>query len=83
MADKKYTLEEKEIISEIHKSIMELEAARNAFDFVNDSRLIDLCIHREDEARTRFSYFLEEAKNKGLRMDAKYMVEELNCYGKW
>lgn len=82
MASKDYTDEEKNIIRELQNSIDEWEAARNHFNNVKDGNLIDISIHKEDEAKCRYSYFLSEAKRLGLTVSIGNVLEELN-YSRW
>ncbi|MEG1257125.1 DUF2508 family protein [Clostridium sp.] len=83
LSNNKYTPEQKEIIKGIQNSITEIEVARSCFDNVSDKNLIDISIHKEDEAKSRYVYFLAQAKLKGITVNADCMVEELNYYSKW
>jgi len=83
LSQNKYSEEQKEIIQRLEESILEMEAARSCFQHVNDPRLIDLAIHKEDEAKAKYTYFLSQAKNTGITLDASYMIEELGKVNKW
>lgn len=83
LQNNKFSSEEKEIIKQIQGAILELEIARNSFNNVNDNKLIDICIHREDEAKARYDYFLSQAKEVGMKVNINSLVEELDYYGKW
>ena len=83
LEDDTYKDEEREILKQIRYAIEELENARNAFNNVSDNRLIDICIHREDEATARYSYFLELAKQKDVKVNISSLAKELNYDSKW
>jgi hypothetical protein len=78
-----YTHEQREIIKGIQDSIMELEVARSCFDNVSEKNLIDISIHKEDEAKAKYVYFLTQAREMGITVNAHCMIEELNYYNKW
>ncbi len=63
----KYTDEDIAILKDIEESIKEMEVARALFNSVSDHKLIELAIHEEDVARTRFDYLIVMAKRRGLR----------------
>ena len=44
-----------------------MEVARVLFNSVSDPKLIEVAIHEEDVARTRFDYLICMAKRRGLR----------------
>lgn len=79
----KYSEEEKEIIKGIQEAMLELEVARNSFDNVSDKNLIDKCIYKEDEAKSKYTYFLEQAKNKNIKVSGDTVIEPLEYYYKW
>ncbi|MDU1414683.1 MAG: DUF2508 family protein [Clostridium sp.] len=83
LEDDTYKDEEREILKQIRYAIEELENARNAFNNVSDNKLIDICIHREDEATARYSYFLELAKQKDVKVNISSLAKELNYDSKW
>lgn len=83
LQNNKFSSEEKEIIKQIQGAILELEIARNSFNNVNDNKLIDIFIHREDEAKARYDYFLSQAKEVGMKVNINSLVEELDYYSKW
>ena len=62
-----YSDEDIAILKNIQESIKEMEVARALFNSVSDPKLIELAIHEEDVARTRFDYLISIAKSKGLR----------------
>lgn len=52
------------ILEEIHESIREMEAAESMFNNVNDSKLIEAAIYREEAAKKKFDYLLSIAKEQ-------------------
>ena len=55
------------ILNEIQESIMEMEAAEAMFNNVNDSKLIEAAIYRQEAAKKRFDYLLSVAKEQYSR----------------
>ncbi|HAR85552.1 MAG: DUF2508 family protein [Clostridium sulfidigenes] len=78
-----YTPEQREIIKGIQDSITEIEVARSCFDNVSDKSLIDISIYKEDEAKAKYVYFLNQAKKSGITVGVDCMIEELNYCNKW
>ena len=64
--DKSYTKEEKKIITSIIESMEEIERARCYFEMAKDPRLVDYA---------KYMYLLNEAKNKKIKIQYKYMLE--------
>ena len=62
-----YSEEDIAILKDIKESIKEMEVARSLFNSVSDPKLIELAIHEEDAAKTRFDYLLSIARNRGLK----------------
>lgn len=81
--NKSYTKDEKEIISGIQEAMIELEVARNSFDNVSDKNLIDKCIYKEDEAKSKYIYFLSQAKARNIKVGGDTSIEKLEYYSKW
>lgn len=52
------------VLEEIHESIREMEAAESMFNNVNDSKLIEAAIYREEAAKKKFDYLLSIAKEQ-------------------
>ncbi|MGH4050743.1 MAG: DUF2508 family protein [Clostridium sp.] len=75
---RKYTEDEKDIIMCLEEAKFEWEGARKYFQVVDDPKLIDYAIYREDQSRARYIYFLLEARRKGVTIDASSMIEELD-----
>lgn len=80
---KHYSKDEKEVIAGIEEAILELEVAKNGFNNVNDKNLIDICIHKEDEAKSKYTFYLSQAKAKNIRVNGDAIVEHLEYYSKW
>ena len=55
------------ILEEIHESIREMEAAESMFNSVNDPKLIEAAIYREEAAKKKFDYLLSIAKEQYSR----------------
>ena len=81
--NKRYTKDEKEIIAGIQEAMLELEVAKNSFDNVSDKNLIDVCIHKEDEAKSKYVFYLSQAKKKNIKVNGDAIVEQLEYYSKW
>ncbi|WP_027626457.1 DUF2508 family protein [Clostridium lundense] len=76
--DKGYTDEEKKIIASIIETIEEIERARAYFEMVKDPRLVDYAIYMEEAAKAKYMYLLNEAKNKNIKIEFKYMLQGRN-----
>jgi Protein of unknown function (DUF2508) len=63
-----YTEDDLQLIDSINETVRELEVARSLFDTVSDPQLIELAIHAEDVARSRFDYLISIAKKKQLKI---------------
>ena len=46
------------VLEEIQDSIIEMEAAESMFNSVNDPKLIEAAIYREEAAKRKFDYLL-------------------------
>lgn len=67
---------EDELINEIEYALIEIETARNMFDNVDDSKLIDVAIYSEDAAVKRFEHLLKKAKEKGISVSNGYIIDK-------
>ncbi|WP_081496361.1 DUF2508 family protein [Clostridium senegalense] len=67
-----------DIITQLNDALEEWQNAKNYFQFVSDPKLIDLIICKEDEAKSKYLYFLSLAKTKGITLDGSLMLEELS-----
>lgn len=55
------------IIKEVQESIREMEAAESMFNCVDDPKLIEAAIYREEAAKKKFDYLLSVAKEQNSR----------------
>ena len=55
------------VLEEIQESIREMEAAESMFNSVNDPKLIEAAIYREEAAKKKFDYLLSIAKEQYSR----------------
>ena len=62
-----YSEEDIAILKDIEETIKEMEVARALFNSVSDPKLIELAIHEEDVARTRYDYLINMAKKRHLK----------------
>ena len=74
----KYTQEQRDIITQLEEAKFQWEIAKKCFSMVDDPKLIDYAIYREDQCKAKYIYFLLEAKRKDVTIDASYMIEELD-----
>lgn len=65
-----------QIIEQMREAKSEMEAARNLFNSVNDSKLIEIAIYSEDIAKKKFDYLLSIAKQRGLRVANDYIFKD-------
>ena len=62
-----YSKEDIALLNNIAETIKEMEVARALFNSVSDPKLIELAIHAEDAAKTRYDYLISIAKSRDLR----------------
>ena len=55
------------VLEEIQESIREMEAAESMFNSVDDPKLIEAAIYREEAAKKKFDYLLYVAKEQYSR----------------
>ena len=67
---------EDELIYEIEYALIEIETARNMFNNVDDSNLIEVAIYSEDAAVKRFEHLLRRAKEKGVSVSHSYIIDK-------
>ena len=75
----KYTKEQMEIIKAIDEARMELERARQYFEMVSDSKLIDYAIYMEEAAKARYSYLIGEARKFGITVNCRSVLNEVSA----
>lgn len=59
------------VLEEIQDSIIEMESAESMFNSVNDPKLIEAAIYREEAAKRKFDYLLSVAKEQYSREQEK------------
>lgn len=61
------------ILNEMHEAIIELEVAEAMFNSVNDPKLIEAAIYREEAAKKKVDYILSVAKEQysNIRKEAE------------
>ena len=64
------------MINEIEYALIEIETARNMFNNVDDSNLIEVAIYSEDAAVKRFEHLLRRAKEKGVSVSHSYIIDK-------
>ena len=55
-----------ELLESIRETIEEMQIAQCMFNYVNDPKLIEAAIYREDAAKKIFEYLLSLAKEKQM-----------------
>ena len=75
----KYTAEQKKLLNSIEKAREDLKVAREYFNCVNDPRLIDYAIYREEALKARYMFLLNEAKKNDLKVEGENCLEELSA----
>ncbi|MCR4943258.1 MAG: YaaL family protein [Clostridium sp.] len=68
--------EDSELISEIEYALIEIDTAKNIFNNVSDSNLIEVAIYSEDAATRRFEHLLKKAKEEGISVSKAHMIDK-------
>lgn len=76
--ESRYTAEQKKLLNSIEKAREDLKVAREYFNAVKDPRLIDYAIYREEAAKARYMFLLNEAKKNELKVECSNSIEDLN-----
>ena len=66
--------ESNKIIRAIEETNREIEVAKSIFDNVDDSLLIEAAIYKEEAAKKRYSYLINEARKKSIKVNRKYII---------
>ena len=66
--------ESSKIIRAIEETNREIEVAKSIFDNVDDSLLIEAAIYKEEAAKKRYSYLINEARKKSIKVNRKYII---------
>ncbi|MEW9097203.1 MAG: DUF2508 family protein [Clostridiaceae bacterium] len=77
--DRRYTKEEKKLICSIIDAMNDIKVAREYFQMVKEPGLIDYAIYMEEAAKARYTYLLNEAKDKKIELQYKYILDEYNA----
>ncbi|MGL5507447.1 MAG: DUF2508 family protein [Paraclostridium sp.] len=64
------------IIKEIKAAQLEIRIAESFFDFVSDPELIDVAIYDLEAKKSRYSYLIRMAKEKGVKNSLKDCLVE-------
>ena len=64
---REYSEDDITLLNNIKDTVKEMEVARALFNAVSDPKLIELAIHAEDAAKTRYDYLISMAKSRELR----------------
>lgn len=76
--DKRYSKEEKDIIRCIIEAEEEMKRARMWFEIVKEPELIDYAIYSEEAAKSKYTYFLNKAKSKNIKINYNYILKGNN-----
>lgn len=63
----KQDVENIKIIKEIKVAQLEIKNAENFFQFVSDPELIDVAIYDLEAKKSKYSYLIKVAKEKGIK----------------
>ena len=69
---KKTNIENEKIIKEIKAAQLEIKNAENFFQYVSDPELVDVAIYDLESKKSKYSYLIRMAKEKGV----KYSLED-------
>lgn len=69
-------LEAKRIITDIEKAKHEIIVAEKIFHFVNDPEMVDVAIYDLEAKKSRYSYLIRQAKEKGIKKDIQELLVE-------
>lgn len=63
------------LLEDMEIAKMEINVARSMFNNVNDDILIEVAIYSENVARKRYDYLLSIARERGISVENRYVVE--------
>ncbi|MBE6072477.1 MAG: DUF2508 family protein [Clostridium butyricum] len=75
LLDKDYMFNSEKLLKDMKIAKMEIDMARNMFNNVEDTALIDIAIYSEDIAKKRYGYLLSIAKKNGISVSKRYIIE--------
>lgn len=64
-----------ELLEQIEKAKLEMDAARSFFNNVSDSNLVEVAIYTEAIAKKRYDYLITEARKKNVKVSNKYILD--------
>ena len=70
-----YTKEQREVIQYLKEARNEWYIASEMFRSVNETDLIDCAIYKEGAARSKYAYYLKQARELNIRVEYDMMVE--------
>ncbi|WP_373897175.1 YaaL family protein [Haloimpatiens sp. FM7315] len=74
-----YTEDEKELIKAIESAKRQWEEAKMYFQLIDDPNLVDYAIYKEDAAKSRYMYLLNDAKSKEIRVNPYIIKDNSNA----
>ena len=73
-----YSSQSEDIINAINEAMEEWENATAYFEIVNDPKLVDYAIYLEAAAKSRYTYLIGEARERGIVGDYSHIIEEIS-----
>ncbi|SHE76149.1 DUF2508 family protein [Clostridium fallax] len=67
--NEKYNINRDKIIELIRLAKVEIDIARENFNYLDDPKLIEMAIYQEQAAKSKFEYLVLEAKRKGIKAE--------------
>ena len=67
--NEKYNINRDKIIELIRLAKVEIDIARENFNYLDDPKLIEMAIYQEQVAKSKFEYLVLEAKRKGIKAE--------------
>lgn len=64
--NKRNEMTKEELLISIEEVVRELEAIRNYFDNVSDTKLIEVAVYTEAAIKSKYDFLLREAKKRGI-----------------
>ena len=68
---KKTNIENEKIIKEIKAAQLEIKNAEKFFQYVSDPELVDVAIYDLESKKSKYSYLIRMAKEKGVKYSLK------------
>lgn len=67
--NKKATLDKEKILQLIEIAKLEMNIARENFNYLDEPKLIEMSIYQEQAAKSKFEYLISEARKKGIKVE--------------